>query len=239
MAQRISRKSIKEDEFIEAAFDAGAWIEKHGKLVAFVAAGALVVVVLFASWHWWSSRRGERARALVAEGMLLYGAVPDVQRAAGGVSPGTAPRYDEALATFEKAAIQGRGLPEGDVASFYRGAAMLRLGRAREAAGVLEDLMSRKRSGPVGDGAQALLAEAYARSGDVDKAAQTYRGLADREGSTFPRDQALLQLGKLLRDSKRHAEARQAWQDLLAKFPQSAGANEARSLLEGGDARGQ
>ena len=39
MARRITRKSMKQDEFVEAAFDAGEWLEENWRIVVIALAG--------------------------------------------------------------------------------------------------------------------------------------------------------------------------------------------------------
>ena len=226
MAERISRKSMKQDDFIEAAFDAGEWIEKHWRTAAAVVAAALALVLVVAAWSWWSERRAGEVSRLLAEGLRLYSGAPD-----SGSGPAT-PRYAEALPILEDAARKGGNSAPGLVASFYRGAALLRLGRASEAIPVLEAVASTAGQRAVADGARALLAEAYSKSGDLDKAQATYRGLADTPGAAFPPDVALLQLARVFEEHGKAREARQTLQEIVTKHAQGAAAAEARARLQ-------
>lgn len=227
MADRISRKSIKQDEFLEVASDAGEWVEKHWRTAAAVVVAALVLVLMVAGWSWWSGRRAAEVSRLLAEGLRLYTGV------SGTVGSTATPSYAEALPLFEEASRKGGDAPAGIVAAYYRGAALLRLGRAAEAVPVLEAVAAGKGERTLTDGARALLAEAYAESGQIDKAEATYRSLADASGGGFPPDVALLQLARLLRDRGRGREARQALQEIVSKHPQGGAAAEARVLLQG------
>lgn len=226
MAERISRKDIKQDEFIEAAFDAGEWIERHWRTAAAVVAAALALVLVVAAWSFWSDRRADEVSKLLAEGLKLY------TGQAGTGAAAVAPRYAEALPLFEEAARKGGNAPAGRVATYYRGATLLRLGRASEAVPVLESVASSAAQRAVADGARALLAEAYAKAGDLDRAQATYRALADAPGAAFPPDVALLQLARLYEEKGRVREARQALQEIVTKYGQGAVASEARAKLQ-------
>jgi TolA-binding protein len=230
MARRISKQRMKHDEFIEVAFDAGAWIEKHWRTVAACVGAALALVLIVAGWSWWSGRRDTEVARLVSEGLYLYSGQQDASAGAGqSVSAG---RYAEALPLFEKAARLGKRSPRGRVAEFYRGASLLRLGRAVEAIPVLEDVAGSASDRPLADAARGLVAEAYAKAGDVEKAAAAYRKLSETAGAAFPPDVALLQLARVYEDRGRARDARQVLQEIISKYPQGSAAAEARTRLE-------
>jgi tetratricopeptide (TPR) repeat protein len=232
MARRISRKSIKQDEFIEAAFDAGAWIEKHWRTVAACVGAALALVLILAAWSWWGGRRDEEVSRLLSEGLYLYSGQQDAAgTAAKAATPGG--HYAEALPLFEKAARLGKKSARGRAAEFYQGTCLIRLGRTAEATPILEEVAGSAADRALADAARVILAEAYAKAGDVEKAAAAYRKLSDATGAMFPPDVALLQLARLYEERGRAQDARQVLQEILTKYPQSASASEARSRLEG------
>ena len=51
MAQRISRKELKHDEFVEKAFDFGEWLEENWKTAAGYAGLAAVLIVAILGWR--------------------------------------------------------------------------------------------------------------------------------------------------------------------------------------------
>ncbi len=232
MARRITRKSIKQDEFIEAAFAVGEWIEKHWRTVAYAVGAALALVIVVGGWNWYAGRRAEEAQRLISEGLNLFNGSADPAGARVG-------RYAEALPLFEKAADRAKGSSAGDVALFYQASSLQKLGRAREAVPLFERVAAHATDRALGDTAKAMLAEAYAKSGDVAKAVETLRALAADPASAYPPDQALLEAGKLLEAQGKDAEARQAWQDVVSKYPQGAAVAEARTLLQPASGKGK
>jgi TolA-binding protein len=229
MAQKISRKDLKHDELVEAAFDFGEWIQKHRRNLLIGGGAAVAVLAIAGAWMAWSASSAAAAREALAEGMRLYGATDE--RTAGAPAPPAAD-YPGALAAFEKAARSGGSSSIGVVAEFYRGATLLRLGRAGEAAPVLDKVAHSGADRRTVVSAKALLAQAYEGSGNAEAAAAVLRDLA-QDKSGYPADLALLDLARLLRKQGKADEAKQALQDLLSRFPQSERAAEARAQLEG------
>ena len=233
MAQKISRKDLKHDEFVEAAFDLGDWMQKNWRNLAIGAGAVVAVAVIVGGWLAWSAHGAAAAQESLAEGLRLYGATDE--RTSVAQAPKAAD-YPGALAAFEKAASQGGSSPVGRVAEMYRGATLLRMGRAGEAVPVLDAVAHSTTDRRVTNTARALLAQAYEASGNNDGAATVLRELT-QDKSGYPADIALLDLARILRKQGKADEARQTLQDLLARYPQSERATEARAMLEGQAAR--
>lgn len=231
MAQRISRKEIKHDEFVETGFDVVAWLEEHRRTVLQVGGALLAVGVLIGAWSVWRNYRQDSARRLLGQGLTTYEQALGRREAAPGGAVPAAPdagALRRASSLFEQAAGAGRA---GEVAAFYRGAAELRLGNADRAATLLEEA-SRDASSPLLEGtARALAAEAHAQAGRPDRAIEILRGLSTASGAAFPPDYALLRLGDLLQRQGKTAEAVNAWRRIVTEFPQGGMASEAQTRL--------
>jgi TolA-binding protein len=228
MAQKISRKELKHDEFVDAAFDLGDWIQKNWRNLAYGAGAVVAVALVVGGYFAWSASGARKAKGALAEGMRLYGAT-EQGAPAGGVAP--APDYAGALAAFERAGKAGGKSSVGRIAEMFRGAALLRLGRPAEAVPVLE-AVTRSADREVANSARALLAQAYEASGNGDGAEAVLRELS-QEKSGYPGDVALLDLARLQRKQGKAEESTRTLQDLMTRYPQSARASEARSMLEG------
>jgi tetratricopeptide (TPR) repeat protein len=218
---KLTKKAMSQDEFIEGVFDFGEWLEVHWKRVA-IGLGVLVGLVLLGVF-WGSMRDNAAAEAnkLLASGIEAYAPEPGVD----GTTP--APRYAEALPLFEQAASRGSGRL-ADVAQLFRGRTLLALGRAAEAVPVLEGLTGNANDG-LAAGAKVALAEAVEATGNAERAATLLQEVAaPAKGASYPTDAALLLLGNLRERQGKKDEAKRAYDDLLAKFPQSPFAAEAR-----------
>ena len=225
MARGITRKDLKRDEFVEATVGAGHWLENNWRTVALGVGAALIVVLVALVWMWNAERSRERARGLLAEGMLDYRRVEAL-----GFSDRTA--LESAMAKFEQAADEAGTSPAGLVATFYRAAALHRLNRSEEALPLLESLAANSSTPRTLRGsAQAMLAELHVSAGRTDDAQRILDGLVGEDPPSYPVDQALLALSKLHRAEGREAQARAELQRILDEYPAAGAAQEADRLL--------
>jgi len=232
MARKITRKELKHDEFVEAAFDLGHWFEQHWKPVV-MGAGAVVVLAL-AVWGGvaLTERRRQHTEALLAQGQRQF-----EQAATEGFTSDD--DLSSALAAFEGVVDSaGAESTTGQVALYYQAVTLQKLGRQQDAIACLEQV--------TGEGnlprtlraaASSLLASLYAESGSSSRAAEFLDGIVAQEDPALPADQALLQLGKIFLNEGRDEQARETWQRIVDDYPQTNSAAEARALLGGGAGR--
>jgi len=212
---------MKHDEFIEAATDAGEWIESNWKKVVMAAVAVLVLVLAVLGGLEWNKARAREARETLARGMRQFAL------AQNGEPDGS---YDEALRVFE--GLAGRGGAVGQVARYYEGVTLLRSGRSAEAVPVLESVSGRADDALLRQNAAVLLAEALAGQGDAARAVEILHGVADASDGVYPGELALVQAGRILLDQGDVEGARRTWQDVVDRFPETPGAQEAGQLLE-------
>jgi tetratricopeptide (TPR) repeat protein len=222
---KITKKALSQDDFIEGVFDFGEWLEVHWKRVA-IGLGAMVgLVLLGVAWSSMRDSAAEESNRLLALGIDAYAPAA----AADGQTP--APRYTEALTLFEQAASSGASGRIGDVAQLFRARTLLSLGRPGEAVPVLEQLTTNANEGLAAE-AKVSLAEAVEASGNPERAATLLQEVATPAGkASYPADAALLLLASLHERQGKKAEAKKAYDDLIAKFPQSPFAAEARQRV--------
>lgn len=224
MAKRITQKELKHDEFVDAAFDFGHWIEEHWAKVALWVGAAVVAVVAVVLWNAWSHQQAERAKERLAQAIHRY----DRAAAEGFVDRAS---LSAALETFEEIGGAGVRAPEM-LARYYQGATLFHLDRPDEAKEELRAVVAELGpSDTLGATAQLLLARVQASTGHTDEAVSLLRALADQPASIVPPPQALLELGRIYRQAGRLDEAREQWQRIVEEYPDSAAAREARSLL--------
>jgi predicted negative regulator of RcsB-dependent stress response len=225
MARRITMKEMKHDEFVEAAFDFTHWLEKNWKTVVLIAAAIIVVAFLVYGWIWNAERNREQAEQLVAQGILHY-------ERAQAVGFTDANELSAALDQFDSAIDASRRSRAAESARFYRGAALHRLGRAEDAMAALGEIAGDDTVTPtLAWTATSLLAEVYLEAGQSDRALELLSGAASRDDQAFPTDLALLQLGRIQRESGNSDAARESWQRLVDEFPDSPIVTEAQTLL--------
>lgn len=223
MAQRFSRKQLKHDEFVEAAFDIGHWVEQHWKNVA-LAAGAIVALVLVVwGWTWMADQRRAEVERTLASGIALYEqaeetAFVDVDKLAG------------ALTALEEVSAQSG--PAANVARYYRAATLRQLGRTDDAIAALDGIEDLATLGTLGGVAQLLRAHLYVEAGRADEALTLLGELAQRQDGVLPADQALLELAQIQFERGELEQARETWQRVVDEYPDRSSSAEARSRLD-------
>jgi predicted negative regulator of RcsB-dependent stress response len=225
MAKRITQKQLKHDEFVDAAFDFGHWIEQHWAKVAGWVGFVLFLVVAVVLWGAWS-----RHRAGVAEERLAKAIDQYHEAQAGGFASQAG--LTAALEGLEEVVDDVGGGP-GQVARFYRGATLFHLDRLDEARDDLRQVVDGSGAADtLGATAQLFLARVEVAAGRSEEAIQLLQGLAADPEAAIPPAQALLELGRVHRDAGRPEEARAQWQRIVDEYPQSVAAAEANSLLQ-------
>lgn len=225
MARRITRKQMKHDEFVEAAFDFGHWVEEHWQKVV---GGAVVLVIAIMSGYGfvsWRSARAEAASRLLAEGLASYQAA---------VTSGDAAGLDQARDELQQAATKASSdAPIRHVALLGEALTELEAGNRERATALLQQVITGGGPASVVGTAKARLAETYVADGQSEDAARLWRELADDPNGFFPQSAAMLNLGRLLKNEGRDEEARQVLNDLLVTHPQSSAARAAQTILAG------
>jgi tetratricopeptide (TPR) repeat protein len=223
---RISRKELKRDEFVEATKEAEHWLAENWQLVAKIAAGIAVIGILVAIGFWVVRSNRAKSAALFAEGLGQY----QQAQTAGFSDPA---QLEAALVSFEASAKKGGG-SVSQMATYYRGVSLHRLGRDEEAITALREVAeSETASSTLAGSASALLAEVYQGSGESDRAVETLQALIDADPPIYPVDQALLILGKIHMARGESEQARQDWQRIVDEYPARGSVDEARTLLGG------
>lgn len=225
MSRGLTKKQIKKDEFMEAATDAGEWLEDNWKTVLIWAGGLAVLALLISGWHFMSKSRDAAAQDLLGQGMQVFSAAAES-------GTGTTDEYDRAIDLFLQASDKAGSGSAGPVADLYRGIALARTERKDEAIAVLEDLGGKTGHPLVGQISRAVLAGIHESNGDYEQAEAIYLELSTETSSVYLPAQALLNAGLARLSMGREAEARELLEGIVRDYPQSAAAAQASRLLE-------
>jgi TolA-binding protein len=224
MARGLTRKEIKKDEFMEAATDAGEWLENNWKSVLTWAAGLAVLALIVTGWHFYSKARDEAAQALLGQGIQAFSAASDRLT-------GTAEDYGRAVALFEQAGDKSGSADTDAVADLYRAIALARTDNADQAVTLLVSITGGHASPIILQTAQAVLAGLYEGQGELQKAEEIYLDLSASTTGVYPPAQALLNVGMVRKSMGRDTEARKLFEGIVKDYPQSAAAARAREIL--------
>jgi len=230
------RQQIKQDEFTSWLEQVVGWVTSHRDEVRIGVGVAVVLAAAFLALGYFQSQRTREANRAYSEAMAAFEAPvaaeqqPGADRPSGQVFATAEDKYKTAAAAFEGVVRRYGSLDVADRARYYAALSRIELGQYADAEKALRDLQSQGK-GLLPDLARLGLAELYRRSGDTDKAVEAYRSVATDPQTTLARDTAMRELAGTLEDAHRYAEAREAYEQLLAEFPASVYASEARQRV--------
>jgi hypothetical protein len=231
------REEIKQDEFASGLEKAVEWIAAHRDEVRIGAGVAVVLLAAVGAVAYFQGQRAREADRAFRDALTTFEAPvaselpPGAERPAGQVFATAEEKYKTAAAAFEGVERRFGSSKAGLRAKYYAALARIELGQYKEAEKALREIQATG-AGLEPELARVALASLYRRSGETDKAVETYRGLATNPSANVPRDFALLSAAQTLEDAKRWAEARAAYRQVFEEFPASVYAADARARAE-------
>jgi predicted negative regulator of RcsB-dependent stress response len=210
MPRRVTRKMMKEDEFASFFDEVAHWFNANWRPVA-AGLGVLVVVVLV--W-WgasaWSGGRGEEAS------FLLHRA----EKALEG--DGTVPGSVDAAEPLLREVVDRYGRShQGDAARLYLARIELGRGETDKAREALSKLAEERRGTAIGSAAMLDLIHLRIAAGQGAEVVTELQAMVSAAEAPLPRDTVLHELGMLLVQEERAAEAKDQFDRLVKEFPES------------------
>jgi tetratricopeptide (TPR) repeat protein len=237
--KREHRKEIKQDEFTAWLETTWEWVTSHRDEVRIGVGLGVVLLAAFGALGYFQSQRAHEAQRAFQDAMAAFEApvaselAPGADRPGGQVFATAEDKYKTAAAAFEGVVRRYGSLDVALRAKYYGALCRIQLGQYEEAERALKDLLERDgRPHLMGDLARMALAELYRKSGQTDKAVETYRQVISDPDTTLPRDYVLRCLAGALEDARRFKEARAAYEELLRDYPGSVYAADARSRAD-------
>jgi hypothetical protein len=231
------RDEIKQDELMSGLEKAVTWAVAHRDEIR-IGAGVVVVVLAAAgAVAYFQGQRAKEADRAFRDALTTFEAPvaselgAGADRPAGQVFATGEEKYKTAAAAFEGVERRFGSSKAGLRAKYYAALSRVELGQNAEAEKALKEI-SALGAGLEPELARLALADLYRRSGQVDKAVESYRGMATNPTANVPRDYALLSAAQALEDAKRWPEARAAYRQVYEDFPASVFAAEARARVE-------
>jgi tetratricopeptide (TPR) repeat protein len=230
------KRQIKQDELVTGAEHAWSWLAEHRERVRIAAIVVAVVAVLGGGISLVQASRRQEAQRALSEALALFHAPLKAQVSPASAGSGVGAfatadeKYTQAAAAFDGVERRFGSQPAGLTAAYYAALCRVELGKTAEAEKALAALAARRDTERLEPAlARLAMADLYRRTGKVDKAADAYRQAAEDASMPLPRDHALIGLAKLLEENGRLDEARAAYQRLMAEFPTSVYAADART----------
>jgi len=231
------KEQIKQDDFASGIETAAAWAGAHREELRIGLGVALVLAAAIGAVAYFRAQRAQEADRAFRDALTTFAApvtselTPGAERPSGTVFASADEKYKTAAAAFDGVERRFGSSLMGLRARYYGALARIELHQYGEAEKALKEIVARG-SGLEPDLARLALADAYRKSGQLDKAVDAYVGVASNAAATVPRDFALLNAAETLEGAKRWGEARAAYRQLVEEFPGSVYATQARTRAE-------
>ena len=238
------RHHLKDNELAIALGQAQGWMGSNQRTLL-VTIGAIVLVGAgVAAYATWKSSVENRARAMLAEAMVIEEArvMPPAPPAGttsdpaalGGQLPGTFPtekdKLDAALPKFLAAADAYPSTDSGLTARYHAATSLVTLGRFDEAIKQYDQVIAGG-SGVVARMARLGKAEAQLRAGQYDPAIATFKELAEQKDGALPPDALLFELARAYKLAGKPEDARKTLNQIVEQHADSPFATEAKAEL--------
>jgi predicted negative regulator of RcsB-dependent stress response len=235
MAEHISRKDLKKDEFRDRLVHGAEAVASHQKQLWTYGIVVLLGVILVFGWRYYTQSQTAKASAALSDAMQTYEA-----RIRGANEPLNAPdevtyldeknRDADAAKKFEAVATRYRRTRPGQMARYYDALCLEVLGRDADAEKDLASLQSSSDEGLVAL-ARFQLAQIYDRTGKGPDAVKLYQQLADNPSLFVPRPVALLALADHY-SSGDPEQAAKFYKQVKTEFPDTPAAQTADQRLQ-------
>jgi predicted negative regulator of RcsB-dependent stress response len=206
MARRITRKQLKEDEFVSTVDTVFQWFSDNWRPFA---VGLLAVCL--AALAWWAIGNWTDARS----GKASYALNLAMQAASGEDG------IEKAEAELRDVVDRYGRTEQGDAARLYLARIHLDRGETDAARDLLLRVAERQRSGPLGQLATVSLLQLRSESGQAAEVAGELEAIVASPDPRLPKDLALYELGQLAVRMQQAESARAYFQQIVDEFPES------------------
>jgi hypothetical protein len=235
------RHRLKENELTHVLSEASARLARNRRKYAKVALVVLAIALGSVGYWAWTANKESRARVALTEAMAIVQSPVEEPKVAPGAKPQQTPgsyrtiqaRAEAALAKFTEVFNAYPSTEAGIAARYYAASALSMLGRPAEAVSRYEEVVDRAgKNNFYGRMAQLGIVEASVQAKQFDRAINTAQALVNETGEeALPRDALLMELGRAYAAAGKKTEAKQTFDKMIAEFPDSIYAEEAKQML--------
>ncbi len=241
------RKHLKTNEFANAIGHVNDWRAQHQRSISLTLIAVVVAVVAVLGVMAWRNSVDTKARALLAEAMVVYESpvqpapAPSLEAtgnespAAPVTTPGTYPteraKLEAALPKLMAAADEYPSTDPGQTARYHAASALVGLGRFDEAAAQYDRVIA-DGAGLLAQMARLGKAEAQLRASQFDAAIASFSELSNRTDAGLPKEAMLMELARAYRLAGKTDDARKTLTQIVEQHADSPFASEAKAELE-------
>ncbi|MCD6507914.1 tetratricopeptide repeat protein [Candidatus Poribacteria bacterium] len=171
-AERIDRRDLKEDKFIETMAEVYAFLKRNLQLILIAVAAVLVVLIAAGTYAYMRQKAETKASIQFGEAMKLFQEAED-DWADQDKMKEAADKYKEARRKFKVIIRKYKGSSYADKAAFYVAKSSFQLGEYDRALKEFKDL-AEKSDSLFGLYAQQAVGKCYEQKGDLEKAVREY-----------------------------------------------------------------
>ena len=234
MAQHISRKELKHDEFREKLSQGAAAVVSHQQQVWLYGVVLLAALLGVFGYRYYMQRQSAKASVELADAMRIYDA--RIRAPNEAAQPGELTyveeknKFSDAAQKFSQVAGRYSRTQPGRVARYYDALSLEQLERYADSEKAFKALDS---SGDAGFAALAdfQLAQIYDKTGKGPQAVQEYQHLVDKPSMFVPKPVVLLALADHYSQSD-PAQAAKYYQQVKSEFPDTQAAQLADQRLQ-------
>lgn len=235
MAQHIQRKELKKDEVRETLAHGAEALLSHQQFTIYVVIAAAVIALGIFGWRTYSEHQTVKAFADFDAAMKIFQTPVGPPTAPGETTyPDDNKKYTEANQKFSEVASKYPHTRAGQLAAYYVGLTLDKLGKSDEAKKRLQTL-SGSNDQDVASMAQFELASLDDRTGQSDEAAKLYQQLIAKPTVLVPKGLVMLALADHY-STKRPSQAADLYKQVKADYPDtplSQQADQGLALLPG------
>ncbi len=168
--RRMSKKEMKQDEFLEFMFTAEQFVRRNAKMISYIAVGVIVVVVVGIMMYNNKQQAETQAAAAVGAAQGLY----------------DQGNYQQAIEELQVIIEDYRGTRSAGVGVFYLGSAHNRLGNDEQAAEYFELYLDKYDNDPIlAASSLAAIGSYQAENGNFTDASDYFRQASQRVDVRF------------------------------------------------------
>lgn len=235
MSDRLNRKDLKHDKFVEGAEGTIASVRDHARTAIGIAIAAILVIVAVVGYITWSRSREAKAQTSLADAISAFERPLAGENTEGTPAAKTWADEPARLAgtepMFRGVIAEYGGTDAADVAALYLAQILVREGKPAEALPLYEEFIDDHPGHVLAGPAQMSVYLIRMDSGQRKEVLAELESQLNEDETRLPKDALLAMIAEAYETEGDGAKARDAWQRLANEFPESPYAIDAQRKI--------
>lgn len=213
MGRRITRKQLKQDEFVSFGESVFNKVQEYWRPLLAGLGAVVALILLWGAIGWWGGSRSEGAAEQLYQAVKAYQGDEETGAVAGDLAA--------AETAFEEVVTRYGRSDQADVARLYLAQIARSRGEGDRARGLLRELSEGSGDDAIKRLAAVELLHLRVAAGQGAEVAQELETMVAGQESRLPRDVAIYELALTLLQGDENDRAREYLQRLVEEFPES------------------